>query len=192
MTTEPAASLPSAQDSQPQHPPRRVADWYELFFDLVFVVVIAISAELLEKDTSFAAVLVFLLLLFPLWWAWVNLMVTNNLFGARYGAIGVLVIAAMPGPAAMAIAIFGGMAHYAWLYAVGAAWIRLVLLGMWLVPPLEAGIIDPDLARVCLQPRHCGGLAGVDRGAAALAVPGLGGGGGHRGAAARGSQRLFL
>lgn len=39
-----------------------MADWYELFFDLVFVVVIAISAELLEKDTSFAVVLVFLLL----------------------------------------------------------------------------------------------------------------------------------
>jgi low temperature requirement protein LtrA len=134
MTTEPAARLPDAPESLPQHPPRRVADWYELFFDLVFVVVIAISAELLEKDTSFAAVLVFLLLLFPLWWAWVNLMVTNNLFGARYGAIGVLVIAAMPGPAAMAIAIFGGMAHYAWLYAIGAVWIRLVLLGMWLVP----------------------------------------------------------
>jgi len=129
MTTEPAAS----QTVPTSEPTRRVADWYELFFDLVFVVVIAISAEILERDTSLGAVLGFLLLLFPLWWAWVNLMVTNNLFGARFASIGALVIAAMPGPAAMAIAIAGGIAEQAWLYVAGAVWIRLVLLAMWLV-----------------------------------------------------------
>jgi len=114
--------------------PHRVADWYELFFDLVFVVVVAISAHLIEIDPTAGTVLVFALLFFPLWWAWVNLMVTNNLYGSRFPAIGVLVIAAMPGPAAMAIAIAGGIDHNGWLYAAGAAWIRLVLLAMWLIP----------------------------------------------------------
>jgi low temperature requirement protein LtrA len=133
MTTEPVGASTHAHAGATGSG-KRVADWYELFFDLVFVVVIAISAELLEKDISFAAVLAFLLLLFPLWWAWANLMVTNNLFGAQYRVTGVLVVAAMPGPAVMAVAIFGGMAQYAWLYALGAAWIRLILLIMWLVP----------------------------------------------------------
>ncbi|MEO7123283.1 MAG: low temperature requirement protein A [Lacisediminihabitans sp.] len=142
MTTESTAAG-SHDHGEIALPGRRVADWYELFFDLVFVVVIAISAEVLEKDTSFAAVLIFLLLLFPLWWAWVNLMVTNNLFGARYGSMGVLVIAAMPGPAAMAIAISTGIGHSAWLFAVGAAWIRLVLLAMWLVPLSRGGSSSP-------------------------------------------------
>ncbi|HEY4269393.1 MAG TPA: low temperature requirement protein A [Galbitalea sp.] len=114
--------------------PHRAADWYELFFDLVFVVVIAVSAETIEADTTAPTVLVFILLLFPLWWAWVNLMITNNLFGERFPVIGALVVAAMPGPAAMAIAISVGADKDAWLYALGAAWIRVVLLVMWLIP----------------------------------------------------------
>ena len=113
--------------------PRRAADWYELFFDLVFVVVVAVSAETIEADPSAPTVLVFILLLFPLWWAWVNLMITNNLFGERIPAMGALVIAAMPGPAAMAIAISVGVDKDAWLYAAGAAWIRVILFIIWLI-----------------------------------------------------------
>ena len=124
----------SEQAAAHVEPTARTVDWYELFFDLVFVVVVAVSAHLIEVDTSALTVLTFVLLFFPLWWAWVNLSVTSNLFGQRYRAIGVLLIAAMPGPAAMAIAISAGIADYAWLYAAGAAWIRLVLLVMWLLP----------------------------------------------------------
>lgn len=119
------------------------ADWYELFFDLVFVVVVAISAHLVEVDPTASTVLVFALLLFPLWWAWVNLMITNNLYGARFPVIGALVVASMPGPAMMAIAIAGGIEHDGWLYAVGAAWIRLVLLVMWLIPYRKKIILVP-------------------------------------------------
>ncbi|WP_157962508.1 low temperature requirement protein A [Homoserinimonas sp. OAct 916] len=114
--------------------PRRAADWYELFFDLVFVAVIAVSADLIEGDPQLSTVVLFVLLFSPLWWAWVNLMVTNNLYGTRFPAIGALVIAAMPGAAAMAIAISGSITNYGWLYAAGAAYIRLVLLVMWLIP----------------------------------------------------------
>ncbi|MET1020535.1 MAG: low temperature requirement protein A [Microterricola sp.] len=124
----------SATQEAPQQAPRRTAAWYELFFDLVFVVVIALSAHLIEVDPSLNTVLLFALVFFPLWWAWVNLMVTSNLFGRRHPAIPVLVVVAMPGPAMMAIAIAGGLAELGWLYAVGAAWIRLVLLVMWLIP----------------------------------------------------------
>lgn len=113
---------------------RRNVDWYELFFDLVFVVVVAVAVRIIEVDTSFNAVVLFVLVLFPLWWAWANLMVTNNLFGQRVPIIGGLVVAAMPGAAAMAVAISGGIVEYAWLYASGAAWIRLILLAMWLIP----------------------------------------------------------
>ncbi|WP_308467152.1 low temperature requirement protein A [Rathayibacter soli] len=122
---------------------RRAADWYELFFDLVFVVVIAISADMIEVDPTVGTVLVFVLLFFPLWWAWVNLMVTNNLYGVRFPAIGALVIAAMPGAAAMAIAVSGGIQNDGWLYAAGAAWIRLVLLAMWLIAYAKKAIVVP-------------------------------------------------
>ena len=121
----------------------RPADWYELFFDLVFVVVIAVSAEAIERDPSPATMAGFVLLFFPLWWAWVNLMMTNNLYGQRYAAIGVLVVAAMPGPAAMAVAVAGGIGDNAWLYALGAVWIRVVLLLMWMTATFHGAIRVP-------------------------------------------------
>ena len=71
----------------------RPADWYELFFDLVFVVVTAVSAEVIEKDPAPGTMAGLVLLFFPLWWAWANLMITNNLYGRRYPAIGVLTAA---------------------------------------------------------------------------------------------------
>lgn len=124
-------------------PARRSADWYELFFDLVFVVVIAISAEFIELEPTLGTVVAFVLLFFPLWWAWANLMVTNNLYGTRFPIIGTLVIAAMPGPAAMAIAISGSVTDFGWLYAAGAAYIRLVLSAMWLIRHLTREVAVP-------------------------------------------------
>lgn len=136
---ESMTSVPTPQvEAHSGRSEKRAADWYELFFDLVFVVVIAIAVGIIEHDQSLLTVLGFALLLFPLWWAWANLMVTNNLFGEKFPAMGFLIIAAMPGPAAMAIAISEGIDGFGWLYAVGAAWIRLVLLVMWLVP-IRAG-----------------------------------------------------
>lgn len=95
-----------------------------------------VAVHLIEVDTSVNTVVMFVLLLFPLWWGWVNLMVTNNLYGVRIPMMGGLVVAAMPGPAAMAVAIAGGIGDFAWLYAAGAAWIRVILLGMWFLPRL--------------------------------------------------------
>lgn len=133
------ASAPAPEaESRTEYSAKRAADWYELFFDLVFVVVIAIAVGIIEHDQSLWTVFSFALLLFPLWWAWANLMVTNNLFGEKFPAMGPLIIAAMPGPAAMAIAISEGIENFGWLYAIGAAWIRLVLLVMWLLP-IRAG-----------------------------------------------------
>jgi len=40
-----------------------------------------------------------------------NLVIANNFYGRRFPDFGVLVVAAMPGPAAMAIASSGGIEH---------------------------------------------------------------------------------
>lgn len=123
--------------------PQRSVDWYELFFDLVFVAVVALAAETIEHEPGFGTVAAFILLFFPLWWAWVNLMIANNLYGGRFAIVGVLVIVSMPGPAAMAVAISLGVGHHGWLYAAGAAWIRLVLLVIWLIPFLRRMVAVP-------------------------------------------------
>lgn len=124
----------AAGDTVAGQAPQRAVDWYELFFDLVFVAVIALSARAIEHDPGVGTVLTFLLLFFPLWWAWVNLMIANNLYGSRFTVVGLLVITSMPGAAAMAIAISQGVQGHGQLYALGAAWIRLTLLAIWLIP----------------------------------------------------------
>lgn len=135
--------LPSSALSGGPDTGRRPADWYELFFDLVFVVVIAVAAGRIEHDVSVATVGIFTVLFFPFWWAWVNLMLTNNLFGRRFSAIGALLICAMPGPAAMAISMAAGIGAHAWLYALGAAWIRMMVLVMWLIAHHARAISTP-------------------------------------------------
>ena len=123
--------------------PQRAVDWYELFFDLVFVAVIALSARAIEHEPGVGTVLAFLLLFFPLWWAWVNLMIANNLYGSRFTMVGPLVVVSMPGAAAMAIAISQGVEEHGQLYALGAAWIRVVLLMIWLIPFMKKIVAVP-------------------------------------------------
>lgn len=158
----------------------RPVDWYELFFDLVFVVVIAVSAETLEGDTGLGAVGAFMLLFFPLWWAWINLMVTNNLYGRRYSSMGVLVVAAMP----------GGIEEYAWLYAVGAAWARIVLLAMWLFPFVTRAVSVSPWRPLGLQPRDGGVVSRLDFPGESLPLPVVGGGRYSRNAPVGASLRL--
>lgn len=109
--------------------PQRRADWFELFFDLVFVVTVAILAHGLHGSPGWPEYLTFLALFFPAWWAWVNLMVSVNLFGARWTRSFLLV--AMPGLGLMAAAAPGGLGSRAWAFALGAAWVRLATFGIW-------------------------------------------------------------
>ncbi len=109
--------------------PQRRADWFELFFDLVFVVTVSVLAHGLHGDPGWAAYGTLLALFFPAWWAWVNLMLSVNLFGARWTRA--LLLAAMPGLGLMAAAARAGLGSRAWAFALGAAWVRLVTFAIW-------------------------------------------------------------
>src|SRR5438094_256505 len=49
----------------------RHATWFELFFDLVFVLAVAELAKMLQRDLSAVGFLRFAALFVPVWWAWV-------------------------------------------------------------------------------------------------------------------------
>lgn len=110
--------------------PRR-ADWIELFFDLVFVVTVSILARDLHGNPGPRQFLTFLVLFFPAWWAWVNLMVSVNLFGSDRLWTRMMLVVAMPGVALMAAASPDGLGSRAWAYAIGAAWVRLPVFVIW-------------------------------------------------------------
>ena len=50
----------------------RKTTWLELFFDLVFVVVIAELAHTLSGEVSVTSIGVFSFLFIPVWWVWIG------------------------------------------------------------------------------------------------------------------------
>ncbi|WP_037606093.1 low temperature requirement protein A [Streptacidiphilus rugosus] len=107
------------------------AGWFELFFDLVFVVIVSVLATGLHGDPGPGAFGTFLVLFFPAWWAWVNLMLTVNMFGSAGARIQAMLVGAMPGLGLMAAAGPAGLGSRAWAYALGAAWVRLAYFLLW-------------------------------------------------------------
>ncbi|GAA2832657.1 low temperature requirement protein A [Kitasatospora paracochleata] len=122
----PAAQVPSEAESEEHR-----AGWFELFFDLVFVVTVAVLAQGLHGNPSAADFGTFLVLFFPAWWAWANLMVTVNVLGSGVPRIQAMLLGAMPGLGLMAAAAPDGLGNRAWAYALGAAWVRLVFFVIW-------------------------------------------------------------
>ncbi|MER8182608.1 low temperature requirement protein A [Kitasatospora sp. NPDC094015] len=107
------------------------AGWFELFFDLVFVVTVSVLARALHGDPDAADFGTFVVLFFPAWWAWANLMVTVNVFGSARPGVQAMLLCAMPGLGLMAAAAPEGLGDRAWAYALGAAWVRLVFFVIW-------------------------------------------------------------
>ncbi|MER5642279.1 low temperature requirement protein A [Kitasatospora sp. NPDC002227] len=107
------------------------AGWFELFFDLVFVVTVSVLAHGLHGDPGPGDFGTFLVLFFPAWWAWANLMVTVNVFGSANPRTQAMLLAAMPALGLMAAAAPEGLGSRAWAYALGAAWVRLMAFFIW-------------------------------------------------------------
>ncbi|MFG3281269.1 low temperature requirement protein A [Streptomyces sp. NPDC048111] len=151
------------------------AGWFELFFDLVFVVTVSVLAHVLHGDPGPTEFGKFLVLFFPAWWAWVNLSVTVNLFGSASSRVQAMLLAAMPALGLMAAASPAGLAERAWAYALGAAWVRLVLFLIWFRHARSPGTPLPLWRPVlyCLVPAALWAVSAVLPGAARFAVWGV-------------------
>lgn len=112
--------------------PRRV-HWMELFFDLVFVAFVGQLAHGIHGDPGWAEFGTFVLLFFPAWWAWVNIVsVVNLLPGLSARALGVAMLAAMAAASVMAAAAPGAFGERAWAFSLANVAMRIVLLVLWL------------------------------------------------------------
>ena len=107
--------------------------WMELFFDLVFVAFVGQLAHGIHGDPGLAQFGTFVLLFFPAWWAWVNIVSVVNLLprlSAR--ALGVAMLAAMAASSVMAAAAPDAFGERSWAFSLGNAAMRAVLLVLWL------------------------------------------------------------
>ncbi|MBW5486885.1 low temperature requirement protein A [Streptomyces bambusae] len=151
------------------------AGWFELFFDLVFVVTVSVLAHDLHGDPGPREFATFLVLFFPLWWAWVNQMVTVNVFGSDPARVRAVLLAAMPALGLMAAASPEGLGDRAWAYALGAAWIRLLFFLLWFGRARRPGSTLPLWRPVtyCLVPAVIWGVSAAVPGPVRFVLWGL-------------------
>jgi len=112
----------------------RHASWLELFFDLIFVLVVSQVARLLFQDGSPLGFLRFTLLFAPLWWAWVGYTFYASRFEIDRDIIYRLVMmGAMLCVGALAVNIGGAFSSDAGgtAFALSYIAVRLVLIGLY-------------------------------------------------------------
>ncbi|MFL6338682.1 MAG: low temperature requirement protein A [Nitrososphaeraceae archaeon] len=106
----------------------RHATWLELFYDLVFVVVIFQLANNLEEDFSLYGFLGFLALFVPVWWSWTGAAFYATRFDTDDLVHRILVLLQMVGAAALAVNVSDALGSSSVGFALSYAAIRIILV----------------------------------------------------------------
>jgi low temperature requirement protein LtrA len=106
----------------------RHATWLELFYDLVFVVVISQLAHNLGENFSLYGFLGFLALFIPVWWSWTGAAFYATRFDTDDLGHRILILLQMVGAAALAVNVPYGLGSSSAGFALSYAAIRIILV----------------------------------------------------------------
>ena len=106
----------------------RHATWLELFYDLVFVVVISQLAHNLEEDFSLYGFVSFLALFVPVWWSWTGAAFYATRFDTDDLGHRILTLLQMVGAAALAVNVSDGFGYNSAGFALSYAAVRIILV----------------------------------------------------------------
>ncbi len=110
----------------------RKASWLELFYDLVFVVVIAQLSHGLAADVSWRGLAYFALPFVPAWWLWIGGTIYGDRFETEDVGYRLFTFAQMVPVAAMAVLVHHGLDHASAGFAIAYAAGRLLIIAMWI------------------------------------------------------------
>lgn len=99
------------KESNENNNTNRHATWLELFYDLVFVVVISHLAHSLGDDFSLFGFLGFLALFIPVWWSWTGAAFYATRFDPDDLGHRILILLQMVGAAALAVNVPDGLGN---------------------------------------------------------------------------------
>ncbi|MEV8183457.1 low temperature requirement protein A [Specibacter sp. NPDC078692] len=120
----------------PHRPPAREpgrVHWMELFFDLVFVAFVGQLAHGIHGDPGWPEFGTYLLLFFPAWWAWVNIVSVINLLPSLTSRqLGIAMLLAMAATGLMAASAHEAFGDRAWAFSLANCALRVLLLLLWL------------------------------------------------------------
>jgi low temperature requirement protein LtrA len=128
MTTSRIVRAPRLR-SRVQGEETRHATWLELFFDLIFVVVVAQLANRLTHGIRVMGLVSFVALFLPVWWSWIGTTFYATLFVAADDLLyRLLTVVQMCAAAAMAITVRDGFGATATGFALSYAVVRAILV----------------------------------------------------------------
>jgi low temperature requirement protein LtrA len=122
---------PQLRTDEEEHRERKVS-WLELFFDLVFVVVISELAHYLAGHVTLAGAIGYVLLFVPIWWSWIGGTFYNERFETEDISYRVFTFLQMLPVAAMAIFVHDGLGQASVQFALAYAAARILVTFMWL------------------------------------------------------------
>ena len=106
----------------------RHVTWLELFFDLVFVVIISQLSHFLLHEVSLLRFLEFLFLFIPVWWSWIGTTFYSTRFYSDDLGHRLLLLLQMGGAGAMAVNISGAFNNTFSGFAISYAFMRFILI----------------------------------------------------------------
>ena len=121
----------------------RKATWLELFYDLVFVVIIAQLSHALAADVSWRGVATFALPFVPAWWLWIGGTIYAERFETEDIGHRLITFLQMVPVAAMAVFLHHGLEHNSAGFAIAYACGRLLIIGMWVRGGLHNPVARP-------------------------------------------------
>src|SRR5919106_847068 len=114
-----------------QHPEERRITFLELFYDLVYVVIIAELSHALSGNISLAGVGIFIFLFIIVWWAWFNGAMYHDLHGNNDIRTRVFTFLQMITVAAMAVFAHNAIGEGSVGFALAYASFHLILTWLW-------------------------------------------------------------
>ncbi|MAT38356.1 MAG: low temperature requirement protein A [Ectothiorhodospiraceae bacterium] len=110
----------------------RKATWLELFFDLVFVAVVAQLSHSLAADTTWPGVTKFVLLFVPVWWVWIGSTFYNDRFETDDVSHRLFAYLQMIAVASLAFHVHDGLGASSVGFAISYIAVRVIIIVMWL------------------------------------------------------------
>ncbi|HEX9987496.1 MAG TPA: low temperature requirement protein A [Chloroflexia bacterium] len=134
---------PRLRTDEEEHRERKTS-WLELFFDLVFVVVVAELSHRLSEDISWDGLGGFVLLFVPVWWVWLGATFYNDRFETDDVSHRLFTFLQMLPVAALALNVHDGLGESSQGFALSYASARAILIVMW----LRGGLYNPPMRPV--------------------------------------------
>lgn len=110
----------------------RKVGWLELFFDLVFVVVVAEIAHELAAHVGWTGLAGFVVLFVPAWWLWIGMTFYTERFETNDVSNRLFTFLYMAPVAALAVFVHDGLGETSAAFALTYATTRVLLIFLWL------------------------------------------------------------